>query len=296
MCAFELKHLRYFVTVSEYGSMRKAAAAIGVRESVVSRRIRDLENQIGVSLFNRRSNGVKLTIAGQHLLRRSRDVLENVSDIAREADLVGRSENGKIRIGILSSLASGFLSDLLHSYIENHPDVDIEFINGNPSDHVAMIRKLKLDIAFIFGKSNWSGCEIEELWSEQIFVALPQQHHLVGKDKVEWIDLKEERFIVSDVAPGRDVYAHIVQRLSDRGRHPEIHAQYVGRDNLFLLVALGRGLTLTSEAATAALFPGVSYRPIVGELLSYSAVWSHENDNPAFRRLLSLARSKVRSS
>lgn len=62
------------------------------------------------------------------------------------------------------------------------------------------------------------------------------------------------------------------------------------RDTLMQIVFVGRKLTLTSEATTAAQFPGVTYRPLMGETLPFSAIWSPRNYNPAFRRLLSLAR------
>jgi hypothetical protein len=62
------------------------------------------------------------------------------------------------------------------------------------------------------------------------------------------------------------------------------------------LVAVGRGLTLTSEATTVAQIPGITYRRMAGEVLPFSAVWSARNDNPACRRLLSLARSIARSA
>lgn len=70
--------------------------------------------------------------------------------------------------------------------------------------------------------------------------------------------------------------------------------QAVGRDNLMQLVAMGQGLTLTSEAITATRFPGVVFRPLNGQVWPYSAIWSPRNDNPALRRLLSLARSLSR--
>jgi hypothetical protein len=67
--------------------------------------------------------------------------------------------------------------------------------------------------------------------------------------------------------------------------------QRVGRENLLPLVALSRGLTVVSEAMTAAQFPDIVYRPILGEILPFSAVWSPKNDNPALNKLLDLARS-----
>lgn len=82
----------------------------------------------------------------------------------------------------------------------------------------------------------------------------------------------------------------LVKRLSDLGFSPEMEFQAVRHDPLMPIVASGRGLTVTSDAVVAARFPGAVYRPLDGETLSFSAIWSSTNDNPAFRRLLSLAR------
>lgn len=70
----------------------------------------------------------------------------------------------------------------------------------------------------------------------------------------------------------------------------------MGRDNLMHLVAIGEGFTLTSEATTATSFPGVVYRPLSEEILPFCAIWSPQNDNPALRRLLSLARTMSKRS
>jgi DNA-binding transcriptional LysR family regulator len=120
---------------------------------------------------------------------------------------------------------------------------------------------------------------------------LPDGHVLAEREEIQWQDLTEQTFIVSDTAPGQEIHDYLVLRLADFGQHPDIRVQYVGRDNLLPLVALGRGLTVVSEAMTAARFPGLCYRPIVGEILHFNAVWSPKNDNPPLRRFLSLARS-----
>nr|ART39145.1 H256 [uncultured bacterium] len=97
--------------------------------------------------------------------------------------------------------------------------------------------------------------------------------------------------MVSEAAPGEEIHDYLVQRLAGLGRHPDIHQHLVGRDNLMQLVALGRGLTVTSEATTGAQFPGVVFRPIEDEVLPFCGVWSDGNDNPALAGLLDLARS-----
>ena len=287
----ELRHLRYFVAVVEHGSFRKAGAAVGRSQAAISRSIAKLEDEIGASLFHRHTWGVSQTYAGQRFLVHARKVIRTVGEGAREVASAGRSEKGRVRIGIYSSIASGFLAELLEVYGRRHSAVRIEVADGNPAEHVAAIRQLNLDVAFITGTRDWPDCERVLLWSERVFVVLPDHHALANREEVVWRDLADESFIVSETAPGQEIYDHLVRRLADLGRHPEIQVQYVGRDNLVPLVALGRGLTLVSEAITVAQFPGVVYRPILGEVLPFSAVWSASNDNPAFRRFLSLAKA-----
>lgn len=287
----ELRHLRYFVAVVEHGSFRKAGAAVGRSQAAISRSIAKLEDEIGASLFHRHTWGVSQTYAGQQFLVHARRVIRTVGEGAREVASAGRSEKGRVRIGIYSSIASGFLAELLEVYGRRHSAVRIEVADGNPAEHVAAIRQLNLDVAFITGTRDWPDCERVLLWSERVFVVLPDHHALANREEVVWRDLADKSFIVSETAPGQEIYDHLVRRLADLGRHPEIQVQYVGRDNLVPLVALGRGLTLVSEAITVAQFPGVVYRPILGEVLPFSAVWSASNDNPAFRRFLSLAKA-----
>lgn len=292
----ELRHLRYFIAAAEHGSFRKAAMALAIQESTISRRIRDLEDQLGASLFQRHNSGVLLTLAGQKFVPHARKALRQIGQGAKDVAAIGRSEDGHIKIGIFSSIASGFLSDLLRAYDQRHERVRIELIDGDPADHVASVRQLRLDVAFITGTAQWSDCETEHLWYERVFAVLPSDHALGIKPELDWHDLAGERFIVSDGAPGPEIHDYLVQRLADLGRHPEIHTQYIGRDNLLSLVAIGRGVTVMSEAGTAAQFPGIVYRPIANEVLPFCAVWSPRNDNPACRRLLSLARAMSRSA
>ena len=118
----ELRHIRYFVAASEQGSLRKAAMLLNIEESAVSRRIRDLEDRLGASLFHRHSGGVSLTVAGQRFIRRARIALQQIEDGISDVAAIGRSEDGIVKIGIFSSLASGFLFDLMKAFDAKHPD------------------------------------------------------------------------------------------------------------------------------------------------------------------------------
>lgn len=287
----QIRHIHFVIAAAECGSFRRAALALGVQESAISRRIRELEERLGATIFVRSSCGVRLTHAGTQFVERGRKALAEIGRAKAEVGAIGRGEGGHVKIGIFSSLASGFLADLIHSFGESYGAVRLTFADGNPAEHAAAIRRHQLDVAFVTGTAKWQGCDSLHLWSERIYAVLPSSHRFADVPQITFKDIESEFFIVSESAPGQEIYDFLMKRLADLGHHPEIEQQAVGRDNLMHLVALGCGLTITSEATTAAQFPGVVFRPIAGEILPFSAIWSQHNDNPAFRNLLDLARS-----
>lgn len=106
----------------------------------------------------------------------------------------------------------------------------------------------------------------------------------------QWDNLRGKEFVVSEAPPGPYVHDYLVKHLGGLGHGPCIERQAVHRDTLMQIVAGGTKLTLTREATVATRFPGVVFRPLSDESLPFYAIWSPRNDNPAFRRLLSLAK------
>ena len=102
--------------VAEHLSFSRAAQVLGVRQSAVSRRVRALEDALGVSLFERESTGVRLTEAGRRFLERARPALSEIDHAVKAAASAGRGAEGVLRIGILSSVSGGFMRDVLGHY------------------------------------------------------------------------------------------------------------------------------------------------------------------------------------
>lgn len=290
---FELRHLRYVIAVAEAGGIRRAARRLGIDPGAVSRRLKDLEDEIGAALFIRGQSGVSLTFAGEQFLQRARRAVLHVGQAAQDAAAMGIGHQGVVRIGLISSLASGFLPHLIEAYRSGHPEVRLEYFEGGPNEHIPALQQHRLDVAFLTGQPVAEGCDIQHLWSERVYVAMSEKHELATLSEVEWPQLQGRHFVVSTSQPGPEITDYLIRHLSSIGHCPTIDRQAVSRDNLMQILTGGRCLTLTSEATIATLFPGVIYRPIVTDHLPFHAVWSPRNDNPAFRRFLSMA--KVRS-
>lgn len=285
-----IQHLKYVIAAAEQGSFRMAAAAVGVHPSVVSRRVRDIEDEIEAALFVRHSGGVRLTYAGDLFLLRARGVIQQIASAKKEIRAIGRGERGVVRVGICSSLASGFIAELIEAHSSEQPNIQLTFFEGCPAEHISAIRKHQLDVAFLTDTPITKGCEVKKMWTECVHVAMPSGDPLSAQECVTWDDLRHREFVVSEIWPGPAIHDILIQRLSDLEYRPLIRVQGVYRDNLMQIVASGGGLTLTTEAEVATQAPKVAYRQLDGEQIDFSAIWSLTNDNPAFRRFLSLAR------
>ena len=108
-----------------------------------------------------------------------------------------------------------------------------------------------------------------------MFVVLPETHRLCAKNAVAWEDLRGEIFILSQSEPGLVLHDYVIRRLAAPDRRPDVHQCLVARDTLMHMVALGQGISLTSEATVATSFPDIAFRPIAGDLdvLQFSGVW-----------------------
>src|ERR1700730_8115718 len=112
--------------VGEYLSFRRAASALGVRQSAVSRRVRELEDELGVSIFERHHAGVRVTNAGIRFLQEAREALLQLDHAVKTAVAAGSGTIGRLSIGILSSMATGYLRELIQVYCSHHPGVTVQ--------------------------------------------------------------------------------------------------------------------------------------------------------------------------
>lgn len=290
----DLNRFRYVIAAAEHGSFHKASRALGVRQSVVSRCIADLEDQIGVALFIRSPSGVRLTYAGNRFLVRVRRAIHHIDHALQEVGTIGRGESGVVSIGIFSSLASGFLTDLIQTYAGNYPGVSLEFVEGDPAKHIQAVQNHQIDVAFVIDPPVTIECDTVYLWSERVFVVLSRHHRLAAREKIVWSDLRDQLFVITERVPGSIIHDYLLHHTPELGRPPLVKYHTVSRDTLLNIVAMGEAVTLISEATTGIAVSDIVYRPLVTDMLAYCAVWSASNDNPALRRFLSLARMRSR--
>ncbi|MGP2492612.1 LysR family transcriptional regulator [Mesorhizobium sp. PUT5] len=288
----EFRQLRYALAAIRHGSFRGAAESLGIDQSLVGKSVRTLENRIGITIFERSPRGIRPTEAGKAFLARIAPAMEQIELAQRTAALAGRVDQGTVRIGVIASISTGFLYDLLLRFSKRHASVRLVVSDGSMHENIELVQSRRIDIAFLIGEPAVAGCETLPMWGEDAYIAVSNTHELVQADTVAWEDLAQEHFIVTRNGSGPVVHDFLIRKLSDFASRVEIEPMDVTRDIMLGLVGMGRGISLVGEAATGIHLPGLIFRPIAGaqDSIPYSAIWSKENDNYAFRRLLSFAK------
>lgn len=159
-----LNAMRAFEVVARHCHLRQAAEELGVTHGAVSRQVRQLEDQLGVSLFDRSHNRLALTSAGQRLLVSVKQALDLLSESALYLD--PDSMNGRLTIASTPSIASGWLLPVIGSFCQAYPEIEVHLINIDPQQRNI---SADIDVALCYGEPEAKNRNVEGLFQERYF-------------------------------------------------------------------------------------------------------------------------------
>jgi DNA-binding transcriptional LysR family regulator len=290
--AVDLVHLRYAVAAADHGSFRRAAEALLLQQTKLSRCVRQLEERIEMIVFERSRGGVRATQAGRDFLRTARSILEQMDTLLASAHSAGRGEAGRLAIGFYTSLSAGNLRATLIDFAQRSPQIEVSMIESSRSRLATALRNGAIDVAIVTGETPLFDSRIMSLWSERVMVALPEGHRLANGETIYWTDLKSETLLISRHDPGPEIQELLLAKLASPGDRPKVVCHGANLGNIKSLVGAGFGVSLVMESDVGANFSGLVYRELrdgTGQSwVGYSAHWRADNDNPALARFLKM--------
>jgi DNA-binding transcriptional LysR family regulator len=293
----ELDALVQTLITAEQGSFHKAGLLLGVRPSTISRRVRQLEDRVGVSLFVRHRHGIRPTDAGKLFLETTRRIISDLEALLRNARTAGRGESGWLRVGLYVSLSTGPLRETLLAYMDRFAAIEVRIIDESRHSLMERLNSDALDVVIVTGQVGGGSHQVLPLWSERILLAVPEDHRLRSQAVVSWDDLRRERIVFSSRDPGPELRDALIARLNGSGVQPVFVQTSADRDTVIGLVALRRSITLLYGSNAGVTHPGVVYREISGHgrtmPLRCFACWHERNDNPALKQFLALLREEA---
>lgn len=293
---FNIRQLRCAIAAADHGSFYRAARALDIEQSTLSRNILKLERAIGMAIFERSRAGVTMTLAGSAFIRGAKPMVASADKLVAMMRAAGQGRAGVLQLGHNSSVSAGNLRATMMSWREAHPDVDVECVEADRSVLLAGLDTGEIDIAILMGAASHNGFRCEPLWSERMLVALPALHPLTESDVVHWTDLRGERFLLPAADPGPEIRDMLLGRLAVSGAKPDIRMLQSSRETVLSILGGSSGVSIVCEGSTGVRYPDVVYRPIHGEqgpaLTGYSGCWRDDNNNPAMRRFLGFIKAR----
>jgi LysR family hydrogen peroxide-inducible transcriptional activator len=243
-----LRQLEYVVAVADTLGFHRAAERCHVSQPTLSAQVQQLEEVLGVRLFERDRRGVLLTRAGEEIVARARRVLLEVTDLIATATGARDPSKGAYRAGVLPTIAPYLLPEVMPAIHAGYPELTLSFREEKTEEVRGDLEDGKLDVGLVALEAEIGDLASAPVMKDPFVVALPQGHPLTRKKRVSLADLEDESVLLLD-----DGHCFRSQALALCGkagaREDEFRATSLG--TLVQMVSSGRGITLLPQLAVA---------------------------------------------
>jgi DNA-binding transcriptional LysR family regulator len=249
----ELRHLRYFVTVAEELSFRRAARRLHVSHPALSQQIQDLEDELGLKLMERNSRRVELTEVGRAFLSGARRTLQAAKQAVTLAQEAARGERGSLVIGCIGALVSSFLPDALARFREQRPLVEATVLHMNNRAQIEALLdgSITLGIGYfgsLIDEDEQEQLSIQLLLRSPVAIAFSKHRRYPRRTPPKLKDFRHDTFLSFDLEYGGG-YEEWLRGFCRRvgGFEPEIGARVNSPESAVSMIAAGRGVLLGAE-------------------------------------------------
>lgn len=244
----ELRHLRVLETIKREGSFSAAARALGYSQPAITQQIRSLERSLGTPLVVRVRSGMRMTEAGEVLLRHGQSVLATMSLASAEIEAVVGLRAGRVRIVCFPSAAATVLPIALASMTAAHPGVTFTLAEAETPEALDLLERGECDVAVVYHYSTDTPAEHRgkswrPLLTEAVHIVLPAGHPVADQERVDLRDVRDARWIVG--CPR--CRGHVLQLCEAAGFVPDIAFETDDYVALQALAASGLGVAVVPD-------------------------------------------------
>lgn len=276
-----LQQILYFQRVARSGSFTKAARACFVSQTAISRQISALEEELHVTLLERDTAHVKLTLAGEYFFQQINELTARLEEVVTRTQTIAQEQQTHLTLGIPTILEQHAISQLLRQYHSLHPEVQLSTVAGSRHLLVAM----DFDLPDLEGLDSIILQQVHATW------LLPTGHPLAGAEKIAPQQLQGETLILTQEDPRGNTEELLRQYYNQLGLkgNPVLHTRTL--EELFLLASAGVGIGLLPSSVPKYLRPDLCSVPIDGPQWNFSflLISRRERSRASVRAMFELA-------
>jgi len=245
---FDLRDLELFVAVADAGSIARAAERSHTVASAVSKRVSDLEDNLGCALILRGAKGVELTAAGHALLARARSLLHQAAQLDDEMRRHASGARGYVRVFANISAIVEFLPDALASFAQQHPDIHVHLEEHISSAIATAVADNTADLGIVSELPAIDGLSTVPFRNDELVVVLQPRHALAQRESISFVDVADQPFI--SLHAGSALHRLLTRAAVEADRSLNWRVQVTSFDAACAMVAAGLGVSIVPRAAT----------------------------------------------
>ena len=283
-----LRHIRCFISVAEELHFRRAAEKLGIAQPALSRTIKDLESELGLTLFERTNRSVQITRAGSAFLHGCRAVINAMDRAVDTARRVDQGQIGSLRIGYTDAAIANVLPGIVKSFQRRQPDIALQL---NHEVTVSQLRKLEegeLDVCFATGPFNHADYRQLLVCSEPFVCVTHGDHPLARRSGIRLAELAGENFVHGAPKEWEIFYSCLIPLCRRAGFVPRIVQQGRTTADILGLVSCAMGVTILTASMCEVYGSGLAMIPLddVEEMLQTVAIWQASSNHPPKQHFL----------
>ena len=265
----DTQSLKAFIAVAEQKSFSAAAESLYLTQSAVSKRIKQLEEQLGTTLFDRHNRTISLTEAGEALLPRAQHILDLVSDTELELENISGDISGSLTLATSHHIGLHRLPPVLRKFVHAHPnvDLDLQFMGSERAYQAVRLRQVDLALTTL-EQTPKSDIAAIPLWQDDMVCVCAANHRLAGIPQISLQDLSSEPAILPE--PDTITYQLINHVFAAEGLSLKAPMPTNYLETIKMLVSVGMGWSVlpssmvNDDALTVINWPGTSLRRQLG--------------------------------
>ena len=261
----ELRHLRYFVGAALAENVSRAAAKLHVSQPALSRQIRDLEEELGFSLFERSAKSVRLTEAGKAFLAEAQAVLQRAEDAVSRARSVAAGGRMILHVGYAPSPTVRIMPLVLRAFQGQFPEMRVKLHDLSTEEMLNGVREGELQMAFLVrpGRGALRGLHFEELARDTVRLAVPRAHSLAGRRSATLAHVASEPLVVFSRKEYPESHEYLQRLFASIKAKPRIAEEHDSAASLIAAVESGTGVAVVPQSLACSTGPRLKLLPIV---------------------------------
>jgi DNA-binding transcriptional LysR family regulator len=283
----ENRHLRYFLEVARNLHITRAAECLHIAQPALTQNIQQLEEELGVKLFQRQGRRISLTEAGRVFQLEAEHSLRVFAGAQLAAQRAVRGEVGQVVIGFQSTAGLSVIPQLLKQLRNKYPEIEATLHEMGSAAQRKALRQNEIDVAIMYTLPD-NEFSHHELTPDSLMIALPEDHPLANRDSIALKEVAEDVFVLAAATVAEELHHAVLAECADAGFKPRRVQDVSTAQTALGLVSAGFGISVLPAAVQVLTRKGVVLKPIRNSRIQIqlALMWPGQHPSPIVPKLL----------